>query len=181
MGMKETYISVDIETAGPIPGQYSMLTLGACIVGNDTETFYVEIAPISNDFVLEAMKIVGQSLEHYAEVGVSPQDGMKAFADWVKRVSEKTTPVFVGFNASFDWAFVNWYFHQFFGENPFGFAAIDIKSYYMGLVGCSWAATRSSKIPAKYKGAAAHTHHALDDAIEQGKMFELMLQERHLA
>lgn len=179
--MKETYISVDIETSGPIPGQYSMLALGACVVGNDAQSFYVEIIPISNDFVPEAMKIVGQSLAYYAKEGVSPQEGMKTFAEWVKTVSEKTTPVFVGFNACFDWAFVNWYFHRFLGENLFGFGAIDIKSYYMGMVGCQWAATRSSKIPEKYKGAAPHTHNALDDAIEQGQMFELMLQERHLA
>ena len=40
--------------------------------------------------------------------------------------------MFVGFNASFDWSFVNWYFHKFVGTNPFGVAALDIKAYYMG-------------------------------------------------
>ena len=43
--------------------------------------------------------------------------------------------MFVGFNATFDWAFVNFYFHQYLGENPFGIGGIDIKSYYMGLSG----------------------------------------------
>ncbi len=28
----ETYISVDIETAGPNPGGYAMLSIGACTV-----------------------------------------------------------------------------------------------------------------------------------------------------
>jgi ribonuclease T len=178
--MKETYISVDIESSGPIPGKFSMLTLGACVVGDSKQNFYIEIAPISDNLVPEAMKIVGQSLEHYSRIGVDPKEGMTAFAAWVKKVSDKTTPVFVGFNAVFDWAFVNWYFHSFLEENPFGFGGIDVKSYYMGLSGCDWADTRSSRIPEKYKGSAEHTHNALDDAIEQGKMFELMLRENTL-
>jgi ribonuclease T len=32
-GKKECLISVDVETSGPIPGDYSMLSLGACVVG----------------------------------------------------------------------------------------------------------------------------------------------------
>ena len=30
--MSEVFISVDVETAGPIPGEYSLLTIGACDV-----------------------------------------------------------------------------------------------------------------------------------------------------
>jgi len=26
---------------------------------------------------------------------------------------------------------VNYYFHKYVGDNPFGFAALDIKAYYM--------------------------------------------------
>jgi ribonuclease T len=174
--MKEIYISVDIEASGPIPGRYSLLSLGACIIGESTQNFYVELVPISDLFVPEAMQIVGQSLDHYNQIGTDPKEAMKSFAAWIEQVSGGMTPVFVGFNATFDWAFVNWYFHSFLGENPFGIGGLDIKSYYMGLVGCEWRDTRSSRIPEKYKGTAKHTHNALDDAIEQGKMFELMRQ-----
>lgn len=46
-----TYISVDIECSGPIPGEYSMLSLGACVVGyednkNNDYTLYLEIQPL---------------------------------------------------------------------------------------------------------------------------------------
>ena len=34
-------ISVDVETSGPIPGEYSMLSLGAWILGSNHE-FYIE-------------------------------------------------------------------------------------------------------------------------------------------
>ena len=48
------------------------------------------------------------------------------------------------------------------------------KSYYMGMSGCTWEDTRSSRIPAELKGSSVHTHNALDDAIEQAEMFRRM-------
>lgn len=35
---REVFVSVDIETAGPIPGEYSLLSIGACDV-DLTNTF----------------------------------------------------------------------------------------------------------------------------------------------
>src|SRR5947209_16376309 len=101
---------------------------------------------------------------------------MRFFREWIKKISSDTSPVFVGFNATFDWSFINWYFHTYLGENPFGIGGIDIKSFYMGMSGCSWEDTRSSQIPATFKGPSHHTHNALDDAKEQAEMFELMLR-----
>jgi len=172
--MTEVFISVDIESAGPIPGKYSMLALGACEVGQTDRQFYIEIRPINELFVPEAMNVVERQLSDFERTGVDPAEAMVKFRDWVERASSHRKPVFVGFNATFDWSFVNWYFQTYLNVNPFGFGGIDIKSYYMGLTGCSWEDTRSSRIPAKYKGASPHTHNALDDAIEQAQMFELM-------
>lgn len=171
---KEAYISVDVETAGPIPGTYSLLSIGACVVGQVSESFYVELQPITQSFIPEAMKIVGKPLEDFSRTGHTPEEAMKLFRDWI--ISKDPSPVFVGFNATFDWSFVNWYFHTYLGDNPFGIGGIDIKSYYMGLAGCAWEDTRSSRIPAEFKGNSRHTHNALDDAVEQAEMFELMIK-----
>lgn len=43
-------MTVDIEASGPIPGEYSMLSLGACIVGDISKRFYIEIKPINDNF-----------------------------------------------------------------------------------------------------------------------------------
>jgi ribonuclease T len=174
---KEIFISVDIEASGPVPGAYSMLALGACVVANCQEQFYVELRPISAASVPAALKVVGRSLEEFQRVGQEPAEAMARFRDWVGRVSDKGKPVFVGFNAPFDWAFVNWYFHTFQEENPFGIGALDIKSFYMGMSGCSWKNTRSSRLPAKYRADKPHTHNALSDAIEQAEMFEVMARD----
>ena len=172
--MLETYISVDVEAAGPIPGAYSLLSIGACVVGNTDETFYAELRPINEAFVPSAIEAIRRTLKEFAENGRDPIDAMQEFRTWIGRVSRETTPVFVGFNAPFDWSFINWYFHTYLGDNPFGFAGLDIKSYYMGMTRCTWADTRSSRIPAQFKGISLHTHHALNDAIEQAEMFERM-------
>lgn len=174
--MSETYISVDIEASGPIPGAYSMLALGACLVSDIKETFYAELRPINSASVPAAMRVVGKSLADFVQTGSDPLTVMSDFRSWILKAQKETKPVFVGFNASFDWSFVNWYFCSYLGSNPFGVGGLDIKSYYMGLVGCLWEETRSSRMSQEFKGQATHTHNALDDAIEQAQMFEKMLK-----
>jgi DNA polymerase III epsilon subunit-like protein len=142
--MKEVCISVDIEAAGPIPSTYSMLSLGAVAVDAPKATFYAEFQPVNENYLPEAMKVVGRTLQDFRRAGREPKDAMIAFRDWLGAVVTSGKPVFVGFNAVFDWAFVNHYFQHYLNENPFGFGGIDIKSYYMGMTGCSWEDTRSS-------------------------------------
>ena len=68
----ETYISVDIETAGPNPGQYAMLSIGACTVTEPVETFYVEIQPDQEAFSPEALQVSG------LKYGRTPQEWRSA-------------------------------------------------------------------------------------------------------
>jgi DNA polymerase III epsilon subunit-like protein len=175
--LKEIFISVDIEAAGPVPPTYSMLSFGAAVVSNPQLTFYAEMKPINERSVPEAMEVVGRTLKDFTRAGRDPKEAMAAFHDWLQEVAQGERLVFVGFNASFDWAFVNFYFHEYLGENPFGFGGLDIKSYYMGMTGCAWEDARSSRIAAEFKSSSPHTHQALDDAIEQGEMFRKMQEK----
>ena len=54
---KQAYISVDVETAGPNPSTYSMLSIGACDVFDTQKTFYVEIKPINENKIDSAMEV----------------------------------------------------------------------------------------------------------------------------
>ncbi len=171
----ERYFSVDIESSGPIPGKYSMLSLGACVVGNPNENFYVELKPISKEFVPDALKVSGFDLNRLEKEGKPPVEAMKAFRQWVLTAAENHKVVFVGFNACYDWQFVNWYLESFTGDNPFGFGGIDIKSYFMGLSGLSWSKTTSSQLPSEFQPDAPQTHNALDDARAQASIFQKLL------
>jgi DNA polymerase III epsilon subunit-like protein len=175
--MKECYISVDIETSGPIVGQHSMLSLGACLVDDMNQQFTAMLRPISDLVVPEAIAIVGHDLDYFRSHGLEPREGMSKFREWIHATIDNGTPIFVAFNAPFDWSFVNWYFLTFLSENPFGVSALDIKAYYAGLSGVSWEETRSSRLPENLKSKREHTHDALEDAIEQAEIFR-KIQEK---
>jgi DNA polymerase III alpha subunit (gram-positive type) len=174
-GERENYISIDIEASGPIPGKYSMLSVGACLVGRTSVSFYEELKPLNMNFVPEALNVASLSLGDLFLTGAHPRDAMVRFQDWIADTSGGQAPVFVGFNAVFDWSFVNWYFHEFLGLNPFGFGGVDIKSYYMGLTGETWARSTSGQLPAEFQPDHGQTHNALDDARSQAQIFERLL------
>ena len=125
--LNETYICVDVETAGPIPSQYAMLSIGACLVDDPEITFYLELQPDRSASLPEAMAISGLSLEGLQETGSEPGAAMQAFAAWIQRVVPAGNKgIFVALNAPFDWMFINDYFYRYLGHNPFGLSALDI-------------------------------------------------------
>ena len=175
---EHTYISVDVEASGPIPGEYSMLSIGACEVESIENTFYIEIQPITEKFIPEAMKVNGLSLENLERNGASPYEAMTKFADWVKRISNAKRPVFVAFNLAFDWSFVNYYFVMYGGNgynNPFGLSGIDAESVWFGKTGCTWSEASKTHIKRTLGLRLDHTHNALDDAKEQSIVFERIM------
>lgn len=173
-----------------------MLSIGACVVEQGFKRiFYVELNPVIDEYEEGALKHCSFSeriserakelggrpadlLAALSEFGDDPQIAMQNFSSWIGFVAGDCRPVFVGFNTPFDWSFVNLYFHRFLGKNPLGISGLDIKAYYMGMTGCSWAETTKAKIRPEFRSARRHIHHALDDAIEQAEMFQKMLNAK---
>ena len=172
----EVYVSVDIEASGPIPGEYSMLSIGACLVGGVERDFYIELKPISDRFLPSAMAVSGLSLDALRAHGADPALAMAQFEMWIESVTPLgTRPIYVALNATFDWMFTHYYFERYLGRDPFGIGGLDIKAYYMGLIGCTWEQTRKSKIHRDLLPERAPTHHALEDAVWQAELFENLL------
>jgi ribonuclease T len=168
----EAYISVDIETAGPNPSQYSLLSVGACTVWQPRRNFYIELQPINDRMLPEAYAIHGLSIESLKENGIAPGEAMAQFESWLKEVVPVgQKPIFVAFNAPFDWMFVSDYFHRYLGHNPFGHAALDIKAYYMGFSGSNWKETAMRNVSEHIFDGRDISHNALEDAIDQAEMF----------
>ena len=150
------YVMVDIESDGPIPGDYSMVCFGAVIVQPDLErTFYGQLKPISESFIPEALAVSGFSRDE--SLGFDePKAVMEAFRDWLKENS-KGRCLFVSDNNGFDWQFINWYFHHFLGSNPCGFSSTNLGSLYKGL-------QNDTFVNFKHLRKTKHTHHPVDDA-----------------
>jgi len=176
--LPECFISVDVETGGATPGDYALLSIGACLVDDPETTFYVELKPEDKRTTQEALEVSKLSLDILATMGEPPADAMQRFADWVGEVvPEGFRAVFVGFNAPFDWMFVADYFERYVGRNPFGFAALDIKAFAMGRLGGTWAETSMSVLGPRYLSGRPLAHHALSDAQDQAALFRAIFAE----
>jgi ribonuclease T len=177
--LAECFISVDVETAGSTPATYSLLSLGACLVDDpDESTFYVELKPESTKATAEALEVSHLSMDILEVMGQTPADAMTQFAAWVaETVPDGHRPVFVGFNAVFDWMFVADYFERHLGRNPFGYTALDIKSFAMGRLGGTWADTSMKVLAVKYLSGRPLAHHALSDAQDQAALFRALMAE----
>lgn len=171
---REVFISVDIEASGPIPGEYSLLSIGACNAYKPEQTFSCLVKPISSNADAEALAVTSLSIENLTTEGISPEIAMAKFAEWIRFICAEGSAVFVGLNAGFDWSFVNYYFIRFHGENPFGFAPLDIKAMYMGAKNCSWHETKSSTMKRVLGASLSGTHDALEDAQFQAELFRLI-------
>jgi hypothetical protein len=151
-----SYFMVDVESDGPIPGDYSMICFAAIVVEPAlNRTFYGRCKPISERLVPEALAVSGFSREE-CESFDDPVEVMTAFRDWIV-ANSKGKPLFVSDNNGFDWQFINWYFHHFVGDNPFGFSSTNLGSLYKGL-------EKDTFVNFKHLRQTAHTHHPMDDA-----------------
>ena len=150
------YVMVDIEADGPIPGDYSMVCFGAIIVEAElNRTFYGRLRPISDKFVPGALAVSGFSRDETLAFD-DPAQVMADFRDWIAEQC-RGRAVFISDNNGFDWQFINWYFHHFLGENPFGFSSTNLGSLYKGVV-------KDMAKNFKHLRKTRHTHDPVDDA-----------------
>jgi len=151
-----TYVMVDVESDGPIPGDFSMVCFGAVVVEPGLQrTFYGRLKPISERWLPEALRVSGftrQQVLEFEEPGLV----MVQFAHWLSGLHGKRL-IFVSDNNGYDWQFINWYFHHFLNKNPFGFSSQNLGSLYKGLVKDTFASF-------KHLRQTAHTHDPVDDA-----------------
>lgn len=178
-GGLETYISIDVETNGRIPGKNSMLSIGAAAFAEDgylIDTFSENLTPLPfAEEDLETMRWWGSQPKAWAECQKNQEDPemtMYRFSRWIKGLPG--TPVIVGYPVVFDFMFVYWYLIYFIGESPFGYGALDIKSYAVGLTGGRFHDFHKSALDQWMDGvdtAEDLSHIAVEDAIRQGKIF----------
>jgi DNA polymerase III epsilon subunit-like protein len=176
----EVLISVDVEASGQSPSVGSLLSIGACLVDDPSVAIYVELKPVDGqEWDLDAARIHGLDKGALQLNGLEPADAMAQLESWVVQAVDGGRPVFVGFNAPFDWMFVADYFWRYIGRNPFGISALDLKSYYMGRDSLArWDETRRVNLDERLGLEPDHSHQALDDARGQAALARLLLGRR---
>lgn len=174
----EIYVSVDVEALGLYPENYPLASIGACVVGNTSKKFYVELKPDKPNVRKESEEVCGLSYEYLMENGVEPKRAMELFEEWLNGLGGK--PVIVAFPLPFDMQFIFGYFMKYLGRSPFGrtAAGIDLKTYAMAKLGLKFRGETNKKYLRKVLGdwGGKHTHRADDDAVEQALLFERLMK-----
>lgn len=180
--MNEIFVSTDVETDGPIPGEYSMLSFGSAALKPDKEiiaTFsanlYLLAGARQDESTMEWWKSQPLAWQAHRQDLQHPQDAMKRYLEWLKSLSGEL--VFVGYPVSFDFMFICWYLMKFAGKNPFSFYTLDIKTFAWSMLKVPFYSISKSMMPKQWFDKCDKTHIALDDAIEQGMLFCNMLKE----
>lgn len=163
---------VDIESDGPIPGDYSMISFGAILVNEKLDkSFYGQLKPISDNYIEEALQVSGFSRAATLDFD-DPKTVMLNFEQWIKDNS-KGRPFFISDNNGFDWMFICWYFYHFLNRNPFGHSSQNLGSMYKGLV-------KDTFQNFKHLRKTKHTHHPVDDARGNAEALITMKKEMGL-
>ncbi len=185
----DVYFSADVETDGPIPGPFSILSFALVYAGafdgkhfappqDYRRTFYRELKPISENFQPEALRVNGLDRDRLLREGEAPELAMTEASRWIRGVTGEAKPVLVAYPLSFDWAWLYWYFVRFAAEgSPFNHSlCFDMKTAFAVKASIPISEAGRSKLLPSLRPQHRHTHHALEDAIEQAEIFTKIFQ-----
>ncbi|MCC5807808.1 MAG: hypothetical protein JJU00_15895 [Opitutales bacterium] len=175
--IEEIYIATDIETDGPSPGQYSMLSfasvafrLDKSIIGTFERNLDLLPGARQDPKVMRFWKNNPEAWAACRENPVPTAQAMKDYADWLRGLG--ATPVMVAHPVGFDYTFIHWYLHEFTGGSPLFPAGLDITSYAMALMGTPYTKSHKRYMPTEWIDPDfPHTHKALDDALGHAMVF----------
>jgi hypothetical protein len=180
----EIFVSVDIEADGPIPGEHSMLSLGAVALTLDQgeiDCYTANLEPLPGartDTNTEAWW-AEQDPKVYAAARTNARPAeivMPEFCAWLDTLPG--LPVFVAMPAAFDFTFVYWYLIKYAKRSPFSYSALDIKTYAMALTKSSYRSSVKRNWPRHwFPKNKIHSHVALEDAREQAELFLNILKD----
>lgn len=146
----------DVESDGQIIGKHSIVCFGVVKLTPELDTtFYGQMHPISDQWIPSALEVSGFNREQHLRFN-KPFDVMTAFAEWLK-ANSIGKPVLISDNNGYDASWINYYFHVYYGSNPFGWSSRRIGDLYCGMVKDTFAKWKQLRV-------TRHTHNPVDDA-----------------
>ena len=172
MSIWKSHFVLDVESDGPAPSLYNMISFGLVAVCDPAQGFLGEVAPVlDNPGVPGAREVTGVSFE--TQKGWrDPALVMADAVEWLKQRTEGKRAVLWSDNPAFDWSFWNWYCHKFVGHNPAGFSMRRIGDLDAGrrgepLTTSAW----------KKRRETSHTHNPVDDARGNAEALRWILEQ----
>lgn len=186
MQLQDTFISVDVETTGAVPGLYSMIDLGACSVLDLSNTFSASLVELPDAGWSNETRQFWLRNEHNRRILTEIQekarpieDVMYEFRVWLEQFK---APVLISHPITFDFSFINYYWwYVFRSEPPFGWGGCDIKTLGMTVMKSKFRASTkrvmAKKLPECFQRGMPHTHRGVDDAREQAFLFTKLMEK----
>ena len=179
----EIPVSVDGEFTGPIPGPYSMISLGAVAydpAGNELSRFKINIRELPeagrNPATMAWWDEHPEAWRISTENPIQAKDAMEEFDRWLASLPGR--PKLMGWPLPVDFMFIYWYYVNFMGKMPpFGYDGIDIKTYAMAQMKTATMSGESSGVSRKMVQDLLgipdedFSHDPLDDASRQGRLY----------
>lgn len=183
----QIYVAVDIEADGPVPGLFSMLSIGAVATTKDSEIsrFYRKILPLKgagqNPNTMKWWKTQPEAWAEVTADAENPEKVMVDFSGWLEKLGK--TPIFVAHPIAFDYTFVSYYLYKFTDKNPFTNSTdnpktLDLKSYISAKYNKKIDESTANKLPkVLLKGSPEHSHKAINDAIGYASVLRNILKD----
>lgn len=174
------YFSIDIETDGPIPFDYSMLSFGVVAFeadGTVRGTYEANLDRIPGaqqhpDTMKNFWEKNPEAWEYCTSNTRPAKEVMPEFDAWVRDLTVDRRRSAICYPSGFDFTFLFPYLMRYSGSSPFMFSCIDVRSYVSGMRNCEYSKAGKSYWPKRWKNKSLkHTHKAIDDAVEQGLSF----------
>lgn len=182
----QIYIIADIELDGSMPGEHSMLSIGAVAstMEKEVDRFYKKLQPLEElsadpetadwwKTQPEAWQEVNTDVEPAAMV-------IEAFCEWAESFDK--SPVFVASPLVLDYPFIKWYLHRFGNEQLFqdfkpAQRTLDLASFTAAKLNIPLSQARRMQLPPEItQGMPEHSHKAIDDAVGYGVILRNVLK-----
>lgn len=172
-------ISIDIETTGQSVIKNSMISFGAYAFDLDSDFNVIEYGRYEANLRERPGTVRSRSTMRwwldfpeaweYATLNArDPDVVMPEFLEWLRQWKR---PTCVGYPIAWDFSFIHGYLYEYTGSVPFSHCGECIKTLVAQVVGKEFREVRSSDIPESVRKGNAHTHRAIDDAIEQAHIY----------
>lgn len=157
-------IVVDVESDGPVPGLFSMISIGIVVAEEKLITellpFKALFKPISLYWKHDALAISNISREEH-EAYPEALDSTVQMLHWLENIQKVTGGgrlTMWSDNPAYDFMWPTYYLHHYVGQSPLGWSARRIGDLWCGHKG-------SLKARWKHLRDTPHTHDPVDDAM----------------